>query len=320
MQSQQHLESNQGSADGSNKRNLSGSAHKENSQITSAERLSAVNPHNLGFDPARNRDALPVAAPGAISANTTTSVPAIAVDNPFTLLDPSKQDVTPTSSMSDDSDDDFGSEDGTEDTAPLRACMLARDSLTVPTSSAHTTLEVLTALRDASLMPHPSRITSITSISIDMSAETAIVVLSYSELVSMPPPDTLSPSNVICCTHLTLPFTAVTVTVTVVTHLLRTPQSDRYGLTISINFGKPQKILADGICHSIPLSTTHTALVHSARQIHPVHSAPPIHPVHSAIHTHTRCTAHHTHNTYVRCITYAKLNLSLYVFHHKDYG
>ena len=50
------------------------------------------------------------------------------------------------------------------------------------------------------------------------------------------------------------------------------------------------------------------------------HSPPPIHPVHSAPHTHTRCTAHHTHNTYVRCTTYAKLNPSLYVFHHKDYG
>ena len=127
MQSQQHQESNLGSADGSLKRNLSGSAHKENSQNTSAERLSAVQPHNLGFDPARNRDALPVAAPGAISANTTTSVPAIAVDNPFTLLDPSKQDVTPTSSMSDDSDDDFGSEDGTEATQ-LAAAMQTFDS------------------------------------------------------------------------------------------------------------------------------------------------------------------------------------------------
>ena len=311
---QQHEDSNLGSMAQTRKHD---STMRSTQHQPNGDRTVSIDPHQLASEPVRTGDAPPVAAPGAQSTNTHTPAPVDTYPTPYAALTPPDQVVTPAGSMS---DDDFGSEDGTEDTAPLRACMLARDSLTVPTSSAHTTLEVLTALRDASLMPHPSRITSITSISIDMSAETAIVVLSYSELVSMPPPDTLSPSNVICCTHLTLPFTAVTVTVTVVTHLLRTPQSDRYGLTISINFGKPQKILADGICHSIPLSTTHTALVHSARQIHPVHSAPPIHPVHSAIHTHTRCTAHHTHNTYVRCITYAKLNLSLYVFHHKDYG
>ena len=114
MQSQQLQESNLGSADGLRKRNLSGSAHKENSQKSSAERLSAVQPHNLAFEPARIGDAPPVAAPGAFSANNKPPVPAIAADNPFTLLDPSQKDVTPTSSMSDDSEDDSGSEDGTE--------------------------------------------------------------------------------------------------------------------------------------------------------------------------------------------------------------
>ena len=88
---------------------------KESSQKPRAERLSAVKPQNLGFDPVRNRDAPPVAAPVAQSTNTTTPVPAVAVDNPYATLDPSENDVTPDSSMSDD--DDFGSEDGTEDTA-----------------------------------------------------------------------------------------------------------------------------------------------------------------------------------------------------------
>jgi hypothetical protein len=115
MQSQRHQESNLGSADERRKRNLSGSMQKESSQNSRAERLSAVKPQNLGFDPVRNPDAPPVAAPVARSTNTTTPVPAVAVDNPFATLDPSENDVTPVSSMSDD--DDFGSEDGTEDTA-----------------------------------------------------------------------------------------------------------------------------------------------------------------------------------------------------------
>ena len=62
----------------------------------------------------RNLDAPLVAVPVARSTNVTTQVPVIAVDIPFEVLGPSKNDVTPASSMSDD--DDFGSEDGTEDT------------------------------------------------------------------------------------------------------------------------------------------------------------------------------------------------------------
>ena len=115
IQSQRHQESNLGSADGIRKRSLNGSAQKESSQNSRAERLSAVTPQNLGFDLVRNPAAPPVAAPVAQSTNTTTPVPVIAVDNPFEALDPSENDVTPASSMSDD--DDFGSEDGTEDTA-----------------------------------------------------------------------------------------------------------------------------------------------------------------------------------------------------------
>ena len=115
MQSQRHQESNLGSDDERRKRNVSRSMQKESSQKPRAERLSAVKPQNLGFDPVRNRDAPPVAAPVAQSTNTTTTVPAVAVENPYATLDPSENDVTPDSSMSDD--DDFGSEDGTEDTA-----------------------------------------------------------------------------------------------------------------------------------------------------------------------------------------------------------
>ena len=115
MQSQRHQESNLGSDDERRKRNVSRSMQKESSQKPRAERLSAVKPQNLGFDPVRNPDAPPVAAPVAQSTNTTTPVPAVAVDNPYATLDPSENDVTPVSSTSDD--DDFGSEDGTEDTA-----------------------------------------------------------------------------------------------------------------------------------------------------------------------------------------------------------
>ena len=130
---QQHQESNLGSAAESNKRDLSDSASKANSQNSRSGRLSAVQPQNLGFDPTRTPDAPPVAAPGAPSVNTTNSVPAAAGDNPFKVLDQS-QTTTPVSSMSDD--DDELSDDGTSDIATqLVEALTTFDSHTSATDS-----------------------------------------------------------------------------------------------------------------------------------------------------------------------------------------
>ena len=70
-------------------------------------------------------------------------------------------------------------------------------------------------------------------------------------------------SNVFYCTQPTLPFTIVTVTVTTVTHLLRTLQSDRYGLTIPINIENLQTLLVAGICHSISFPCARPLLSHT---------------------------------------------------------
>ena len=130
---QQHQESNLGSAAESNKRDLSDSASKANSQNSRSERLSAVQPQKLGFDPTRTRHAPPVAAPGAPSVNTTNSVPAAAGANPFKVLDQS-QTTTPVSSMSDD--DDELSDDGTSDIATqLVEALTTFDSHTSATDS-----------------------------------------------------------------------------------------------------------------------------------------------------------------------------------------
>jgi hypothetical protein len=70
-------------------------------------------------------------------------------------------------------------------------------------------------------------------------------------------------SNVFYCTQPTMSFTTATVTVTTVTHLLRTLQSDRYGLTIPINIENLQTLLVAGICHSIAFPCARPLLSHT---------------------------------------------------------
>lgn len=259
---EQHEDSNLGSVAQTRKHD---SAMRSTQQQPNGDRTVSIDPHQLASEPVRTGDAPPVAAPGAQSTNTHTLAPVDTYPTLYAALTPPAQVVTPAESMS---DDDFGSKDGAEVTATLRAyvrtrgiccpaladgnhsvllhpslvdgsielsendigasdgtvvqrtalyaVVLARDSLNVTTSLAHTMCEVLTVLRDTSLRPHPPRITSISCCnSSDTSAETAIALC-------------------------------------------------RYGLTISINIGKTQTLSAVGVRHSIPLHCACALLSHTA--------------------------------------------------------